>query len=113
MTQEQFNEVTLYFYKLYNIMEDARNIEDTEDSGLKLKIDLIFSYYDYQKEIINKLRDMNNNWVAKFDEEKALHGEDNLNLPQIYILFRDFVQNIKSENYIECGKIKTKLLNEF
>lgn len=113
MTQKQFDEVSKYFYKLHDIMEDARNIEDTEDSSLKLKIDLIFSYYDYQKEIINKLRIINSSWVSKFDEEKKTHADEDLNLPEIFILFRSFINNIDSENYVECGKIKTKLLNEF
>lgn len=113
MTQEQFNEVSSYFYKLYDIMQEAKELKDEDLEDLKNKIELIFSYYNYQKEIINKLRDINSNWVSEFDQDKLLHGEDDLKLPEIYILFRDFVQNIKSENYIECGKIKTKLLNKF
>jgi hypothetical protein len=67
-------------------------------------------YFKYNKEIIVYLNSVDENWCKKYNydnENPTIEG--GVKFPDIYLDFKDYVDNLNNENYLKCKIIKDKI----
>jgi len=122
MTQEIFdNGVKLfkerYIIKSSNSPENSykKSQEQIEFLNMGLEVDTknpwtwIIDFFEMTKKIISYFDGINENWCKKYNEDRINFPDKPTDWPTIFIDFRDYVENLMNENYIECSKLKDRI----
>lgn len=120
MTQEIYNIIFDKFRYLYEIRRQGMS----QSNNTKIQSDIIvpidspitwmLTYFNTLYDIFNYLDTINIEWCKDYRENiKKQEMDVPIKLPTIYIDFKILIDNLLSENYEECDKIKQQILNDY
>jgi len=122
MNKENFDEIVEEFKKLYALKLKAQadpnySLEKVlELLELGIEHDRI-TYYNFIRTIIPKLDSMNINWCKKYHDDveflRVNHPTEGAKFPEIFVDFKDYVDLLMNEKYIECQEIKDKIFTSY
>jgi hypothetical protein len=126
MTQENFDNIVEMFKKRYILSNNNPDdsYKEAEEQIELLKIGIVIENYKspwswmldlikINKDIILYFDGINEDWCKKYHEDRINFSKEPTIFPDIYKDFNLYVDNLMSENYIECIKIKEKIFNSY
>jgi len=126
MTQEIFDDTVKLFKKRFNILEKRHTApQKAEDQLERLKMGIVEEEYDnpwnwmleyvqIEKDIVSYFDSINEEWCKEFHEERKINSPDkNTKHSPIFVDFKVYVDNLINENYVECDKIRDKILTSY
>lgn len=123
MNKEFFDNIAEKFKKMYAIKlkskvkpYSVKEIVELLEMGVELSKDeynpyaWVTEYFSYQQNIILYLDSINEKWCEKYhDDRKIAKPDEIVYLPNIFIDFKNYVESLMNEEYLECQKIKDKI----